>query len=105
MVVGKAVKDVLLSIGKWVANNPAVIKDTANMVVKLKPNKNPKETTEPTVDDKLNQLGEAVLEINQKFDTEISRLSKELRIMKTLLCIIGGLLGVAIVAIVLLAVL
>ncbi len=105
MVAGKVVIDALLSIGKWVAKNPTIIKDTADMVVKLKPNKNPKDTIEPTVDDKLNQLGEAVLEINQKFDTEISRLSKDLRIMKTLLSIIGGLLGVAIIAIVLLAVL
>ena len=105
MVAGKAVIDVLISIGKWVAKNPVIIKDAADAVVKLKPSKNSKDTTEPSVDDKLNQLGEAVLEINQKFNSEITKLNNDLRIMKIWLSVIGGLLSVAIIAIILIAVL
>ena len=105
MVAGKVVIDALISIGKWVAKNPDILKDAADKVVNLKPNKKTKDTVEPTVDDKLNQLGEAVLEINQKFDIETSRLSKELRAMKIALSIVGALLGAAIVAIVFLAIL
>ena len=105
MVPGKAVIDALISIGKWVAKNPVIIKDAADAVVKLKPNKNHQDTIEPSVDDKLNQLGEAVLEIDQKFNSEITKLSKDLRIMKSLISVFGGLLSVAIIAIILIAIL
>ena len=105
MGAGKVVVDVLLSIGKWVVKNPSIIKDTADAVVRLKPSKDSKDVAEPTVEDKLNQLGEAVIEINQKVDTEINKLSKELKTIKTALFLMAGLLGISIVAIVLLAVL
>ena len=101
MLPGKTVVDVLISIGKWVAKNPVIIKDAADAVVKLKPSKNSKDAMEPSVDDKLNQLGEAVLEIDEKFNSEIIKLNKDLHIMKILLSIIGGLLSVAIIAFIL----
>lgn len=82
MSAGKVVVDTLVAIGKWVAKNPTVIKDTADIVVKLKPAKEPKEIAGPTIDDKLDQLGNAALEMNQKFDDEIAALNNEVNCIK-----------------------
>lgn len=112
MVAGKVVLSGLIAIGKWVANNPTVVKDAANVVAKLKPGKTKKDDNTPTVDEKLNQLGTVAFELDQKVDAEVSNLRSELekvhkqmRSMRTMMTVIGAVLGVAIIAIILLAIL
>ena len=87
-----AVWNAVREVAKWVANNPELM---ANAFKLLK----------PKTEDKVNQLGAAVVEIDEKFSAEMETLRKELRTMKIMLYTLAGVLGVAVIAIILLAVL
>ncbi len=93
MGAGTVVLGALKLVGKWVANNPDVLMDATDKVIKLKS------------EDKVNQLGAAVVELNQKIDSEIIFLKNQLHIMKIILSVMGSVLVAAVIAIVLLAVL
>lgn len=91
MGAGAIVLTALKAVGKWVALNPNIVMDAADKVIKLKP------------EDKVNQLGAAVVELDQKIDSEIILVRKQLRTMKIILSIISAVLIAAIIAIILLA--
>lgn len=84
--------DAVKAVGVWVANNPELM---ANAFKLLK----------PKTEDKVNQLGAAVVEIDQKFTAEVETLHKEIRTLKIMLYTLAGILGAAIIAIILLAIL
>ena len=92
VVAGKAVWGAVKAVGGWVALNPDVVKDTLKLL-------------KPKTEDKVNQLGAAVVELDEKFTTEMETLRKELRTMKIMLYTMAGVLGVAVIAIILLAIL
>ena len=56
------------------------------------------------VDERLNQLDEAALELDRKIDTQLEAVYKQLRAMKIMLYVLAALLGIAVVAIILLAI-
>ena len=91
MGAGAIVLTALTAVGKWVAQNPVIVMDAADKAIKLKP------------ENKVNQLGAAVIELDQKIDTEIDLVRKQLRTMKIILSVMGGILVAAIIAIILLA--
>ena len=92
MSAGAIVLSALKVVGKWVAQNPTIVMDAADKVMKLKP------------EDKVNQLGAAVLELDQKIDTEMALVRKQLRTLKIILLGMGITLVAAIIAIILLAI-
>ena len=92
MGTGAMVLSALKVVGKWVVQNPSVMLDAADIVKKLKP------------EDKVNQLGAAVLELDQKITLEMGLVRKQLRTMKIVLSIMGVALVAALIAIVLLAI-
>ena len=92
VVAGKAVLGAVKAVAGWVALNPDLVKDTVKLL-------------KPKTEDKVNQLGAAVVELDEKFSTEMETLRKELRTMKIMLSVMGGVLGLAVVAIILLAIL
>ena len=92
MGAGTIVLNALKAVGKWVAQNPTILMDAADKVIKLKP------------EDKVNQLGAAVLELDQKIDTEMVLVRKQLRALKIILLGMGITLVAAIIAIILLAI-
>ena len=91
MGAGAIVLSALKAVGKWVALNPDIVIDAADKVIKLKP------------EDKVNQLGAAVVELDQKIDSEIILVRKQLHTMKIILSVISSVLLAAIIAIILLA--
>lgn len=91
MGAGAIVLSALKAVGKWVALNPDIVMDAADKVIKLKP------------EDKVNQLGAAVVELDQKIDSEIILVRKQLHTMKIILSVISSVLLAAIIAIILLA--
>ena len=92
MGAGAIVLSALKVVGKWVAQNPTIVMDAADKVIKLKP------------EDKVNQLGAAVLELDQKIDTEMVLVHKQLRVLKIILLGMGITLVAAIIAIIILAI-
>ncbi len=92
MGAGAIVLSALKAVGKWVALNPDIVMDAADKVIKLKP------------EDKVNQLGAAVVELDQKIDSEIILVRKQLRTMKIILSVVSAVLTLAIIAIILLAI-
>ena len=92
MGAGNIVLSALRVVGKWVAQNPTIVMDAADKVIKLKP------------EDKVNQLGAAVLELDQKIDSETTLIRKQIHNMKIILSVMGAALGAAIIAIILLAI-
>ena len=92
MGAGAIVLSALKVVGKWVAQNPNIVMDAADKVIKLKP------------EDKVNQLGAAVLELDQKIDTEMVLVHKQLRVLKIILLGMGITLVAAIIAIIILAI-
>ena len=91
MGAGAIVLSALMAVGKWVAQNPTIVMDAADKAIKLKP------------EDKVNQLGAAVVELDQKLDTEMAFVRKQLHTMKIILSVMGVALVVAVIMIVLLA--
>ena len=92
MKTGTAVINALKSVGKWVVENPNIVMDTADKIIKLKP------------EDKVNQLGKAVLELDQKFNSETVLIHKQLRTMKIILSVMSVALLITIIAVILLTI-
>ena len=92
MGAGAIVLSALKVVGKWVSQNPTIVMDAADKVMKLKP------------EDKVNQLGAAVLELDQKIDTEMHLIRKQLRALKIIILGMGITLVAAIIAIIILAI-
>ena len=107
MGAGALVLGALKTVGSWVLSNPNVTLDVAERIAKIKGDKQAISNEEhlQIVDEQLNQLGAAALELDQKFDAEITLIRKQLRTMKIMMSITGALLGIAVVATVLLVVL
>lgn len=106
MGTGATVLKALKMVGNWVQSNHVLALGVADKVVKFQADKKIDiiEDHLQTVDEKLNQLGEAALELDQKIDTEIELLKNQVHTMKIMLSVVGGVLGVAVVGIILLAV-
>ena len=77
-------------ITKWVVKNPDVIKVAAEKIIHLKS------------EDKINQLGEAILELEDKFNSEMELIRKQLHLMKILLLIMGVIIISLVISIILL---
>lgn len=90
MSVGINVITALKAVGKWVVQNQDIVIDAADKVMKFK------------TEDKVEQLGAAVLELEKKIDMEMDAVNKQLRDMKIVLSIMTVLLIVAIITIILL---
>ena len=90
MRTGNFVVSAIKGITKWVVTNPDVIRVAADKIKNFKP------------EDKINQLGVAVLELEEKVNTEMTLVHKQLRAMKILLSIMGVVLIAAVIAIILL---
>ena len=102
MGAGALVIGALAKVGGWVLSNPDIALGAVDKVTKLKAGKNYEEQLQ-SADEKINQLGAAALELEEKINGEVSQLHKELRTMKIALSVMGAVLGAAIVAIILLA--
>lgn len=112
MGAGAIVLGALKTVGSWVLSNPNFALDAVDKVAKIQADKISANNEEhlQIVDEKLNQLGAAALELEQKIDNEVCQFHNELEIvhkqlhtMKITLSIIGSALGVAILAIIILA--
>lgn len=92
MKTGTVVINALKSVGKWVVENPSLVIDTADKIIKLKP------------EDKVNQLGTAVLELDQKINSEMILVHKQLRTMKIIISVMSAALAITVIAVILLAI-
>ena len=106
MIGAGAVLGALKIVGSWVLNNPHIAMDAVDKVAKIKADMKSKTVEEclQTVDEKLNQLGAAALELDQKIDlevekvdTELKALRKQLRTIKIIMAVMGSVLGVAVI--------
>ena len=68
--------------------NPNIVMDTADKIIKLKP------------EDKVNQLGKAVLELDQKFNSEMVLIHKQLRTMKIIILVMSVALLITVIAVI-----
>lgn len=104
MGAGAVVLSALKTVGSWVLKNPAVVVDTVDEVAKIQANKKAESNEEhlQIVDEKLEQLGEAALELDKKIDTEMAVLHKQIHTIRIMLLVMGAILGVSIISIVLL---
>ena len=114
MGAGAVVLGALKAAGSWVLNNPYIAMDAVDKVAKIQLDKKTasKEEHLQIVDEKLNQLGAAALELDQKIDvevgqvhTELETIRKQIRTMKIIMSVMGTVLCVAVVAAILLAIL
>lgn len=105
MGAGAVVLGALKTVGSWVLSNPNIALDAVDKVAKIQADKKSLNNEEfaQVVDEKLNQLGAAALELEQKIDEEVSQVYKQMRTMKIILSIMGVVLGMAIITIVILA--
>ena len=92
MKTGTVVINALKSVGKWVVENPSLVIDTADKIIKLKP------------EDKVNQLGTAVLELDRKINSEMILVHKQLRTMKIIISVMSAALAITVIAVILLAI-
>ena len=113
MVAGAIVISALKTVGKWVLNNPNIALDAVDKVAKIHKEKKSISYDEQLqiADDKINQLGAAALELEEKINNEVGQLrnelenvQKQMQAMKNMLCITGAVLSASIIAIVLLAI-
>ncbi len=113
MGAGAVVLGALKAVGSWVLNNPYIAMDAVDKVAKIKSDKKAETNEEHLliIDEKLNQLGAAALELDQKIDIEVSQvhteletMRKQMRTMKIIMSVMGAVLGVAVVAAILLAI-
>ena len=106
MGAGAIVLSALTAVGSWVLNNPNIALEAVDKVTKLPLNKKAKDQEEhlQIIDEKLNQVGAAALELEEKINAEVDSLHKQLRTMKIMLSVMGAVLGVAVIAIILLAI-
>ena len=80
----------LKAVATWCAKNPKVVMEVASKVKKFK------------TEGKLEQLGDAIEELDKKIDSEVLLLRKELSIIKIILSVMSVFLIAAIIAIILL---
>ena len=109
-----AILGALKAVGNWVMKNPNIAFDAVDRVVKIQDGKKIISTEEhlQSVEEKVNQLGAAALELDQKIDNETASLRnelsiayKQLRTIKIILSAVVAVLGITVVSLVLLAVL
>ena len=93
-------------VGSWVLSNPNIALDAVDKVAKIQADKKMVNNEDhfKIVDEKLNQLGAAALELDQKIDSEMALIRKQLHTMKILLSVMGAVLIVAVIAIVMLTI-
>lgn len=103
----------LKAVGTWVAKNPNIALGAVDAVAKIQADKKSTSYDEQLqiADEKINQLGSAALELEERINNETEQLRNELKIihdqlqtMKKLISILGIVAGAAIVAITLLAI-
>ena len=114
MGAGAMVISALKTVGNWVLKNPYIALDAVDKVAKIQQEKKSINYDEQLqiADERINQLGAAALELEEKINCDVGQLRKELeklqeetKLMKKMLCVMGAVLGAAIVAIILLAIL
>lgn len=110
----KAILGALQAVTGWVKANPEITMGVVNTVTKIKADLKTASIEDQLqiVDEKLNQVGAAALELEQKIElevveinNEIETLRKEMKIFKKIISILAAVLGAAIIAIILLAIL
>ena len=106
MGAGAIVLGALKVVGSWVLSNPNIALDAVDRVAKIQADKKNINNEEhlKIVDEKLNQLGAAALELDQKIDAENALINKQLRTMKIMLCVMGAALIAMVIAVILLAI-
>ena len=116
MAVGTVLINALKGIGLWAAEHPTDVLDAVNGIAKLGA-KNPKKKPIDVLDERVQQLGEATLGLDQKINNEIAQVKSELealrqqneilaeefaayrKSMKATLSILGSALAAAIVVV------
>lgn len=96
----------LKTVGGLALKNPNITLKAVEMLTKIRADWKSlnKEERFQVIDERLNQLGEAALELDRKIDTQLEAVYKQLRAMKIMLYVLAALLGIAVVAIILLAI-
>lgn len=107
MAVGTVVLGALKAVGSWVLSNPNIAFGAVDKVAQIQADKQALDNEErfEAIDEKLNQLGAATLELDQKIDTEIETLRKQLRTLKILVLTMGITLFVGVIVALVLAIL
>ena len=77
MGAGAVVLSAIKLVGEWVVKNPGFAADAVEKVVKIRADKVAKEEQLMIMDEKMNQLGEATLELDQKIADEIGLVHEE----------------------------
>lgn len=121
-IVGKVIIDALKGIGLWAVAHPGETLDAVSGIAKLGV-KNPKKKPIDVLDERVQQLGEATLGLDQKINSEIAQVKTELetlrlqnetliaefaayrKSMKAKLSILGSALAAAIVVVTVLVIL
>ena len=111
MSAGVFVWKALKAVGNWVIENPNLVYDKIAKIPSDKKSLDDKEYLQ-TIDAKVNQLGAAALELEEKINNEneqlrndLAALTNQLQTTKKIVSIMGVVLGAAIIAIALLAIL
>ena len=104
----------LKAVGTWVLSNPNIALDAVDKVAKIQQEKKSISYDEQLqiADERINQLGAAALELEEKINNENEQLRNDLAVLtnqlqttKKIVSIMGVVLGAAIIAIALLAIL
>ncbi|MBR6533496.1 MAG: hypothetical protein IKT44_03620 [Clostridia bacterium] len=85
------VLEALKVVVKWLTEHPGVFLNITELM--------------PQKKEKNSELSEELLKLDQKIDAEMFFVRKQLHIMKIMLSVMGAVLGIAVIAIVLLAIL
>ena len=96
MSAGVFVWKALKAVGNWVIENPNLVYDKIAKIPSDKKSLDNKEYLQ-TIDAKVNQLGAAVMELDQKTEIEVLALRKQIRAMKIALLIMGVVLSTAVI--------
>ena len=106
MSAGTIIVGALKAVGTWVLSNPNIAMDAVERVSNLRVKKKEMSDEEllQLVDEKVEQVGAAALELDQKIDIEVEALRKEMRTLKIMLTVMGAILCAAVIAIILLAI-
>ena len=114
MGAGAIVISALKAVGTWVLSNPNIALEAVDKVAKIQQEKKSISYEEQLqiADERINQLGAAALELEEKINNEneqlrndLAALTNQLQITKKIVSIMGVVLGAAIIAIALLAIL
>ena len=114
MGAGAIVISALKAVGTWVLSNPNIALDAVDKVAKIQQEKKSISYDEQLqiADERINQLGAAALELEEKINNENEQLRNDLAVLtnqlqttKKIVSIMGVVLGATIIAIALLAIL